>query len=75
VTGTKIPGSLRDALIAAWTDTPVDTLLGDEFSRLIVPWMATKGYLKPTVTTDVRMNGRTKTAAVTIVRINRLRNL
>ena len=26
-----------------------------------------KGYLKPTVTTEVRMNGRAKTAAVTIV--------
>ena len=47
-------------------DTPVDILLGDEFSRLIVPWMATKAT-SPTVTTDVRMSGRTKTAAVTIV--------
>jgi outer membrane protein assembly factor BamA/autotransporter translocation and assembly factor TamB len=66
VTGMKIPGSLRDALIAAWTDTPVDSLLGDEFSRLIVPWMATKGYLKPTVTTEVRTSTGVKTAAITI---------
>lgn len=66
VTGIKIPGALRDALISAWTDTPVDSLLNDEFSRLILPWLATKGYLKPTVTSSVAMNGRTKTATIAI---------
>jgi outer membrane protein insertion porin family len=66
VTGIKIPGSLRDALIAAWTDTPVDSLLGEEFSRLILPWLATKGYLKPTVSTDLGTKGTTKTVTIAI---------
>jgi outer membrane protein assembly factor BamA/autotransporter translocation and assembly factor TamB len=66
VNGVRVPGALREALIDAWVDTPVDSLLNDEFSALLRPWLAERGYVQSSVTTNVATVGRTKTATISV---------
>ena len=66
VTGVTIPSSLRDALVQAWADTPIDALVGDEFDGLLKPWLAKDGYLQASVSTAINVRSGVKTATVTV---------
>ena len=46
ITGMDLPDDVRRALIQLWQDTPVDSLLGDEFTSRLRPWLAEHGYLR-----------------------------
>ena len=52
-----LPNSVRKALIQLWQDTPVDSLLGDEFAIRLRPWLAERGYLRPTIATRIKHQG------------------
>ena len=66
VTGVTIPDALREALLQAWADTPIDALLPDEFDARIKPWLAKDGYLQASVSTVISVNNGVKTARVTV---------
>ena len=66
ITGITIPDSLREALVQAWADTPIDALLADEFDGLLKPWLAKDGYLQASVSTAISVAGGLKTATITV---------
>ena len=66
ITGLKLPDDVRRTLIQLWQDTPVDSLLGDEFTSRLQPWLAEHGYLVPKIVTTVKQEGPKKVADVVI---------
>jgi outer membrane protein assembly factor BamA len=66
ITGMDLPNNIRKTLIQLWQDTPVDSLLGDEFTGRLRPWLAERGYLRPTIATRIDRDGQKKIAKVTI---------
>jgi outer membrane protein assembly factor BamA/autotransporter translocation and assembly factor TamB len=65
VQGVNVPGDLRDQLVQAWVDVPVDSLLEEEFSVVLRPWLAGQGYLRPEI--DLQLAREAGTKRVTIV--------
>ena len=66
ISGMDLPDSTRRMLIQLWQDTPVDSLLGDEFTSRLRPWLADHGYLRPTIATTIEHEGPKKIAHVAI---------
>ena len=66
ITGMDLPDDVRRMLIQLWQDTPVDSLLGDEFTSQLRPWLADHGYLRPTIATTITRDGEKKIAAIAI---------
>ena len=66
VTGLEIPDQVREQLIRGWVDVPVDGLLPEELSRLLGPWLAGQGYLRPEIDVQISRVDSVKTATVNI---------
>jgi outer membrane protein assembly factor BamA/autotransporter translocation and assembly factor TamB len=66
IVGMDLPDDVRRSLIQLWQDTPVDSLLGDEFTGRLQPWLAEHGYLRPKITTRVIHEEPRKVAEITI---------
>ena len=66
VTGLEVPDGVRQQLIRGWVDVPVDGLLPEELSRLLGPWLAERGYLRPEIDVRISRVDSVKTATVTI---------
>ena len=66
VEGVSIPGELRQALVDAWVDVPVDALLLEEFSALLRPWLASRRHLQPDIAVDIATRGDVKVATLTV---------
>ena len=66
VIGMEFPDDVRRSLIQLWQDTPVDSLLGEEFAGRLQPWLAEHGYLQPKIATRVLQEGGKKVAEISI---------
>jgi outer membrane protein assembly factor BamA/autotransporter translocation and assembly factor TamB len=66
VQGVNVPGELRDRLIQAWVDVPVDSLLEEEFSFVLQPWLAGQGYLRPEIDLQLAREPGAKRATVVV---------
>ncbi len=66
ITGLELPDDVRGTLIQLWQDTPVDSLLGDEFATRLQPWLAGQGYLRPKLATRILHEGGKKIAEISI---------
>jgi outer membrane protein assembly factor BamA len=67
VNGVAVPNTVVQQLLHAWSEVPVDSLVGEEFTAVLRPWLAMQGYLHPEVSVEVAQAGDTKTATVTVV--------
>lgn len=74
IAGADVPDHVRRELVAAWVDVPIDSLLSEEFSARLRPWLAEQGYLQSEIDVAIERSRQqdadaqtaVKTATVTI---------